>query len=92
MKLPEKFNLPANIPQAVLKLFNGKSKIRSIKVEKFSPHISKFAGFTVDQVSKKSDLLPDILKLRELGLSVQKISEMLGISKSYIYKLLSKKK
>lgn len=88
MQLP---NLPRTTTAVVRKLFNGKSHVATTAVKKISPHITEIGGIVVEHVSQKADYAPDIRKLYKQGMSVKNIAVLLGISVSYVYKLLKNK-
>lgn len=87
MQLPD---LPRTATTIIKRLFNGKSHIAVTGVKKISPHVSEIGGIVVDHVAKKADYAPDVRKFYKQGMSVDNIAKLLGISKSYVYKLLKK--
>ena len=80
MNLPKIFD---EVSGPVGQFFRGCTKKARI-----SRHVTAEMNLVVEQVAKKKDFLPDILELSGRGMKVQDIAELLGLSKSYVYKLL----
>lgn len=73
------------------KIFTGSTRIISSTPKKITPHIAVHNSFTIEELPRKADYLPDILSLiHDYHLSVDQISKFLHISSSYIYKLIRK--
>lgn len=65
-------------------------KVAKQSIKSISPHIHLAASVVVEHVSKKADYAPDVKILFEKGVSPKEIAKILGISTSYVYKLLKK--
>ncbi len=92
MRLPSLPNISKTTLKTVHNLFTGNSQITYFNSAKVSPHVTKFAGIIIDKASKKSDYTKDLQILKKYGVPVKKMAELLGISVSYVYKLLKKGK
>ncbi len=73
----------------IAKLLSG-SKAVPGKTKKISKHINFVSALIVEPVKNKYEYAPDVKELFKKGMPVGTISEVLNISKSYVYKLLKK--
>ena len=77
-------------PSIGKKLSNGAAKLVMCKgYSKVSPHITEKTIWVVDKAVKLKDYAPDIKRLYwKDGAPVEEIAKLLGVSVSYVYKLL----
>lgn len=76
-------NLSAdNIINTIKNAFHVKHKI--------APYTTILNSFIIENAPKKADYAKDLLLMYNKGIPVKTLSEMYGMSTSYIYKLLKK--
>lgn len=58
--------------------------------QRIAPYTTVLSGFIIENAPKKADYAKDLLFMYNKGIPVKTLSEMYGISISYIYELLKK--